>query len=161
MKKILLFCILFATMSAYAQGNKPFETVKSGSYRYELLKIVNSSFNAFSSQMNLQADGYFFRVHADSLRAEVPFVGKMTNPSPGLDTNAIRISSKIKELQVKETSNGKKLRVSFKAYSDFSKEMFDILLTVTESGSADLVFRSSKRDNITFYGTVYPLEPAK
>lgn len=156
MKKTLIALTLaLISFSVSAQETDPFDIVKSSYYGFELLKVANSRYNDFTNRMNLQADGYFFEVRGDSIRAEVPFVGQMTNPSPGLETNAIRIKGTIKDPEVREMSKGKKLYVTFKAYSDYSKEMFDIVLTVTKSGSSDLMLKSSKRDNITFFGRIY------
>lgn len=155
MKRLFVTLFILSSLAVFAQkeDSTVFDIVKSGKYIFDPIRVSNSSLNSYSNEMNLQADGYYFRFKKDSLSADMPYVGVMTNtPVPDAFSNGIMVDSKVTDYTVKEIAHGKKLQVSFNAYSKKSNETYRVVLTVTESGSADVTFKSGKRSYISFIG---------
>jgi len=142
-------------LCSLAQDVDFFDLAKKGKYSFEPLRVASSTINSVSNNMNLQADGYYFRFDTDSLSAYLPYVGVMTNTmAPNATTNAIIVDSKVKNYKIKEISKGKKLNITFEVYSKHSNENFNVMVTVTKSGSTDVLFRSGRRAFISFIGDI-------
>lgn len=145
MRHILILAGLLITTSALAQQINIHELVQNKGYVFQA-----QSMSPMRGGMRQLTYGYSVVVKTDTLISELPYMGRLTQPSYGAD-EGLRFESHAYEYSVKKRKkDGWDVKIKF---TD-NHQVREFSFTIFENGRADLRVNCLDRDPISYSGTI-------
>lgn len=135
-----------------------FMAEKANPTNYDVVRVLNSFPNSSASQMlNLDA-GYTLEIKKDSIIAQLPYFGRMYNPSFNNEKNSYRFTSADFTIDEKMDKKGSSI---FTIMPKDQQNVRKIVLEVYKNGRAYLSIDSNDRQLISYDGFIMQNTPAK
>jgi len=165
MNKIIIIVLLLAStlsISAQDKSRKERKAEKEAQRMEEVQNLLNSGKLKFKADYALPMGStsiylnstYDLILKNDSAFAWLPYYGVAYQADYGGREGGIKFKEPIKKYKIKDTSSGKD--VSFRVKS--KKDTYDMVLSISDNGNADLNVTCIKRQPIRFTGSIHPID---
>ena len=128
-----------------------FMAEKANPTNYDVVKVMNSLPNSSASQMLNLDSGYTLEITKDKITAQLPYFGRMYNPTYGNEKNSYRFTSK--DFTINEAS-GKKGSAVFTILPKDQQNIRKMVLEVYPNGKSYLTIDSNDRQMISYDGYI-------
>lgn len=128
-----------------------FMAEKANPTNYDVVKVLNSLPNSSASQMLNLESGYTLQIKKDSIIAQLPYFGRMFNPSYNTEKNSYRFTST--DFSMNEEM-GKKGSTIFTIIPKDQQNVRKMVLEVFTNGRSYLSIDSNDRQLISYDGYI-------
>lgn len=135
-----------------------FMAEKANPTNYDVVKVLNSLPNSSASQILNLDSGYTLEIKKDEVIAQLPYFGKMYNPTYSTGKDSYRFTSK--DFSMTEVS-GKKGSTIFTILPKDQQNIRRMDLEVYQNGKAYLSIDSNDRQQISYDGYIMQNIPDK
>ena len=165
MKKIIIIALLLVSvlpMTAQEKSRKDRKAEKEAQRKEEVQDLLKSRNFKFVADHALPMGGksmylsspYDLTLKNDSAFAWLPYFGVAYQADYGDRDGGIKFKEPVNNLKVEDTKTGED--ISFRIKS--KKDTYDMVLSVSDLGHADLNITCINRQPIRFRGSIHPIE---
>ena len=157
-QKSILFLIIAVLL--YSEGNSQTKAEKKATQEAQVKQLVESQNFIFLAQTmypqggrsrQITGDNYSVVVSKDTIKSDLPYIGKAYSSTPGSTDGGIRFTS----IQYIYTLvPGKKSGWNITIKPQDQNDVREMTFIITESGSTTINVLSNNRQSISFLGTI-------
>lgn len=154
---LILPTIIFLTFGMNAQEKAMKSQLQKGSVFVEMMDsgtfefFANTAIPMGMSSRNLVGDDYSVKFSEEKITSDLPYFGTAYSGMGSRKDQGLRFEGKPETYKVVKVSDKEYI---VKAVVKTDEDNFEITMSVSDSGYADLIIKSRKRDVISFRGEV-------
>lgn len=146
-------------LSSLLDSNKfTFMAEKANPTNYDVINTINSMPNAASTRMLQLQPGYTIVIDDHKLEADLPYFGRVYNPSYDTSKSGIKVNSK--DFSIKKTQN-KKGNWTYQIQPNDEQSVRTIYIEIYKNGKAFVSIDPNDRQPITYDGCITKNEVPK
>lgn len=161
---IVITLVLFVAVNINAQETKKEKKEKLEQERIKQTQmLIDSKYWQFDARRVMPSGGqgksltthYTVKLDEQELSSHLPFFGRAFSVDYGSNTSPLSFEGSVKKYEIKDWKKGGWI---IKLQIDKENDLIEYTFTIANTGSATLSVNSNKRQHISFFGEIVPVQ---